>query len=93
MPVGYYQGKDTSFTNHLIHLEMGDTFYLFSDGFMDQKGGRDNKKFMSKNFKKLLLEIHDRPMFEQKDMLEKTLADWMGDNTQMDDVLVIGVRV
>jgi len=93
MPVGYYRGKDTSFTNHLIQLEMGDTFYLFSDGFMDQKGGKENKKFMSKNFKKLLLEIHDHPMYEQKDILDKTLANWMGDNTQMDDVLVIGVRV
>ena len=93
MPLGYYQGKDTSFTNHSIQLEMGDTFYLFSDGFIDQKGGRDNKKFMSKNFKNLLLKIHDQPMHDQKEILDKTLKDWMGDNSQMDDVLVIGVRV
>ena len=93
MPLGYYQGKDTSFTNHSIQLEMGDTFYLFSDGFIDQKGGKDNKKFMSKNFKNLLLKIHDQPMHEQKEILDKTLSDWIGDNSQMDDVLVIGVRV
>ena len=93
MPLGYYHGKDKAFTNHDIQLEMGDTFYIFSDGFIDQKGGEDNKKFMSKNFKKLLLEIHDQPMVDQKDILDKTLTDWMGENSQIDDVLVIGVRV
>ena len=93
MPVGFYQGKDKTFTNHDIQLEMGDTFYIFSDGFIDQKGGKDNKKFMSKNFKNLLLEIQDQPMLDQKDVLDKTLTDWMGDNSQMDDILVIGIRV
>ena len=48
---------------------------------------------MSKNFKNLLLKIHDQPMHDQKDILDNTLSDWMGDNSQMDDVLVIGVRV
>jgi len=93
MPIGYYQGKDKTFTNHDIQLEIGDTFYMFSDGFIDQKGGKDNKKFMSKNFKNLLLEIHDQPMYDQKEILDKTLLSWMGSNSQMDDILVIGVRV
>jgi len=93
MPIGYYQGKDKTFTNHDIQLEIGDTFYMFSDGFIDQKGGEDNKKFMSKNFKNLLLEIHDQPMYDQKAILDKTLSDWMGNNSQMDDILVMGVRV
>jgi serine phosphatase RsbU (regulator of sigma subunit) len=93
MPIGYYQGKDKTFTNHEIQLQIGDTFYIFSDGFIDQKGGKENKKFMSKNFKKLLLEIHDQPMYDQKDILDKALSDWMGSNSQMDDILVIGVRV
>jgi serine phosphatase RsbU (regulator of sigma subunit) len=93
MPLGYYQGKDRAFTNHDIELEEGDTIYLFSDGFIDQKGGKDNKKFMSKNFKNLLLEIHDQPMYDQKGILDKTLLDWMGTNSQMDDILVVGVRV
>jgi serine phosphatase RsbU (regulator of sigma subunit) len=93
MPLGYYQGKDISFVNHDIQLDMGDTFYLFSDGFVDQKGGEEEKKFLSKNFKNLLLEIHDQAMHEQKDMLELTLSDWMGDNSQVDDLLVVGVRV
>jgi len=93
MPLGYYQGKDISFVNHDIKLDMGDTFYMFSDGFIDQKGGKDNKKFMSKNFKNLLLEIHDQSMNDQKEILNKTLLEWMGDNSQMDDILVVGVRV
>jgi serine phosphatase RsbU (regulator of sigma subunit) len=93
MPLGYYQGKDISFVNHDIQLDMGDTFYMFSDGFVDQKGGEDNKKFMSKNFKNLLLEIHDQPMYDQKDILDKTLTDWIGSNSQIDDILVVGVRV
>ncbi len=82
MPLGYYQGKDRSFVNHDIQLEIGDTFYMFSDGFIDQKGGKEEKKFMSKNFKNLLLEIHDQSMHDQKEILDKTLSDWMGDNSQ-----------
>lgn len=93
MPVGFYQGKDKTFTNHHIQLKIGDTFYIFSDGFIDQKGGKENKKFMSKNFKNLLLEINDQPMLDQKDVLDRTLKDWMGDNSQIDDILVIGVRM
>ena len=93
MPLGYYQGKDKTFINHEIPLEMGDTFYIFSDGFMDQKGGKDKKKYMSKNFKKLLLEIHEQPMYDQKEILSSTLDTWMGDSSQLDDILVIGVRV
>jgi serine phosphatase RsbU (regulator of sigma subunit) len=93
MPLGYYQGKDISFVNHDIQLEMGDTFYMFSDGFIDQKGGKDGKKFLSKNFKNLLLDNQDRTMPDQKEILENTLTDWMGDYSQIDDQLVIGVRV
>ena len=93
MPLGYYSGKDKPFTNHETDLEIGDTFYLFSDGFADQKGGEENKKFMSRNFKELLLKIHERPMYDQKEVLDKTLTNWMGNNPQIDDILVIGVRI
>ena len=93
MPVGFYHGKDKPFTNHEIQLEMSDTFYIFSDGFIDQTGGEDNKKYMSKNFKNLLLEIHEQPMYEQKEILDKKIKDWMDSNPQMDDILVVGVRV
>lgn len=93
MPLGYYPGRFKPFTNQDIHLEYGDVFYLFSDGFVDQKGGRDNKKFMRRKFKDLLIQIHQEPMQEQKSILERTMTDWMGDRSQIDDILVMGVRV
>ena len=93
MPLGYYESRDISFVNHEIQLDAGDAFYMFSDGFVDQKGGEHDKKFLSKNFKKLLLEIHGQPMHDQKEILEKTLSDWMGDQAQVDDLLVVGVRM
>jgi len=93
MPLGYYQGRFNTFTNKDIQLDYGDVFYLFSDGFSDQKGGKEGKKFLSKNFKKLLLEIHSEPLQDQKQILNKTITDWMGDTSQVDDILIIGVRV
>lgn len=93
MPLGYYLGKDQPFTNHEIKLEIGDAFYLFSDGFVDQKGGRENRKFLSKNFKELLLGIYENSMYDQKEALDKKLMNWMGTNSQIDDILVVGVRV
>jgi len=93
MPLGFYQGKDRTFTNHDITLEEGDTFYIFSDGFIDQKGGEENKRFRSKAFKNLLLEIQDLPMPDQRKIMDKTLSSWMGNNSQTDDILVIGVRM
>ena len=93
MPLGYYQGKFKAFTNKDIQLEFGDIIYLFSDGFIDQKGGKEGKKFLSKNFKELLLEIHEEPMQDQQTILDAMFSDWKGNNSQVDDVLVIGVRV
>jgi len=93
MPLGYYQGKFKPFTNKDIQLEFGDVIYLFSDGFVDQKGGTDGKKFLSKNFKELLEAIHEEPMQDQKRIMDKTITKWMGNYPQVDDVLVIGVRV
>ncbi|MCU0389739.1 MAG: response regulator [Thermoflexibacter sp.] len=69
------------------------TFYLCSDGFQDQFGGKDNRKFMTKNLKELLLSISHLPMHEQKVILDKTFEDWKGQKLQIDDVLIFGVRV
>ncbi len=93
MPVGVHFSSDKPFTNHEIRLETGDAFYIFSDGFADQPGGEKNHRFTSERFKKVLLEINDHPMYEQKEILEETLTGWMGENPQRDDVLVVGVRV
>ncbi len=93
MPVGYYREKEDPFTSQLIQLNEGDTFYLFTDGFLDQKGGEHSRKLMKKGFKKLLLDIQEHPMPAQKEFLDRKLADWMGTRPQTDDILVIGIRV
>jgi hypothetical protein len=73
-------------------LEKGISYYMFSDGYVDQFGGPGGRKFMKKNFKRLLLEIQDFPMARQKEILENKLKDWMGQLPQIDDILVMGVR-
>ena len=67
--------------------------YLFSDGFVDQFGGERNKKYMSSKFKRFLLEISDMPTKQQEYLVKVEFTDWIGDNEQIDDVCVMGVRV
>jgi len=93
MPIGIYINEKETFSNHEIELQKGDVFYIFSDGFQDQFGGEDGSKFKTKNFKKLLLEIHQKPMEEQHKLLEETIDDWRGRWEQVDDIIVMGVRV
>jgi serine phosphatase RsbU (regulator of sigma subunit) len=99
MPVAYYPRSD-DFTSHNLQLSPGDVFYLFSDGYADQFGGPKGKKFMNKQFRELLTAISDKPMAEQKRVLEKTVEDWMTISDppgthieQTDDILVIGIRI
>ena len=82
-----------AFTNHTVQLNKGDTFYIFSDGFVDQFGGPRGKKFMSAQFKKLLLSVQDKDMDTQKSIILQSFTDWMGALEQVDDVCVIGVRI
>jgi len=91
-PVSVYF-KEASFTNHIIDVQPNDKFYMFSDGFADQIGGPRNRKFMTKNFKTLLLENYKLPMNEQKEILQKSLNDWRGDSMQVDDILVVGFQL
>ena len=93
MPVGVHFEGDKAFSNNEIKLGIGDTFYLFSDGFIDQDGGANGSRLGTERFKKLLLDIYDQPMYEQKEILEQTQDDWMGEHPQRDDILVIGARV
>lgn len=81
------------FTNHTLLLQKGDMIYLFTDGYADQIGGPQRKKYLTGNFKNLLLSVSDKGMEEQKNILAKTHHDWMGNFTQTDDVMVIGIRV
>ncbi len=91
-PIGIY-AREKPFTNHLIQLEKGDTIYTFSDGYVDQFGGDNGRKFLSKKFKKLLLDTHHKSMQEQKQILEQMFKDWRGSLEQVDDVLVVGVKI
>lgn len=81
------------FTNHLIKLEKGDSVYLFTDGYADQFGGPNGKKFKYKKFQELLIEIQDNSMEEQKHILNYHFEQWKGELEQVDDILVIGIRI
>ena len=81
------------FTNHSIQLQKGDCIYIFSDGYADQFGGEKGKKFMVANLQRTFAEITDRPMSEQYEHLRNVFTNWRGAYEQIDDVLVIGVRV
>ena len=93
MPVGIHLGEKESFTNHDVKIRKGDLIYLFSDGYVDQFGGGDGRKFMTKNFKRLLLEVSGLPMDEQKKKLEQRLDEWKGDEPQVDDTIVMGIKI
>jgi len=92
MPIGISSRMGVDFVFYDWALERGVSYYLFSDGYIDQFGGEHGRKFMKKNFKKLILEMQDYPMNKQKELLEKNLKDWMGQVPQIDDILVMGIR-
>ena len=82
-----------SFTNHSIPMEENDVIYMFSDGYPDQFGGPEGKKFKYRRFRHMLMSIHKLPMDEQHQRLEVNMNDWMGGlNEQIDDQMVIGIR-
>jgi len=91
--IGSYVNGEREFTAKKSELKSGDCIYAFSDGYADQFGGPAGKKFMRKQFRQLLLEINSLPMNEQLAALQKRFDDWRGDQEQVDDVLVVGVRI
>lgn len=93
-PVGGYMGEELrNFTLHEMEIMKGDVIYIFSDGFSDQFGGPDDSKYLVKRFRELLLTIWKEPMEEQKEILNQVHLDWKGDRPQVDDILVIGIRI
>lgn len=91
--IGSYVNGERDFTSKTFKLQPGDCIYLFSDGFADQFGGAYGKKFMRKQFRQILLEMHHLPMPGQQEALAAHFDAWKGDGDQIDDVLVIGIRV
>jgi ligand-binding sensor domain-containing protein/serine phosphatase RsbU (regulator of sigma subunit) len=82
-----------TFTNQVIDIRPGDMLYLTTDGYADQFGSADAKKYKSYNVKKFLSTIWDLPVNEQKDRLEKEILQWKGDLDQVDDILFIGTKI
>jgi serine phosphatase RsbU (regulator of sigma subunit)/lipopolysaccharide biosynthesis regulator YciM len=91
--IGGHTADTQEFVSHTVELEENDTFYIFSDGYADQFGGSAGKKFMTKKLKQTLLSIQGKPMKEQEKLLHNILLDWKGSHEQVDDILVIGIRV
>ncbi|WP_436518033.1 PP2C family protein-serine/threonine phosphatase [Ekhidna sp. To15] len=94
MPIGSYFGKiDKKYTNHSIELKAGDTFFIYSDGFQDQIGGPNDRKYSSKQFKSFLQSIAQEDSNEQLQRLKDEIEKWQGKDVQLDDMLIIGVKV
>lgn len=91
MPVAIHERMDT-FTPVEVDLQKGDTFYTFSDGYVDQFGGPRQKKFLAKNFRNVLMDVQELDMIEQGIKLDQVFEEFRADVEQVDDVVVIGVR-
>ena len=91
--IGGYRKVEKHFKGSKVYLEKGDKIYLFTDGYADQFGGEEGKKFKMKNFKKLLLSICNKPMDEQNRIIGKTMNDWKINHNQLDDILVMGMEI
>ena len=79
-------------TKSRLFLKIGDIVYLTNDGFEDQFGGPNRKKFFAKNIKSLLLANHHQPMDIQRKILENTLNEWIGNEEQTDDITILGIK-
>lgn len=91
-PIGYYS-KDVSFTNQKIKLQHGDSLYMFSDGFADQLSGENYKKYLTKRFKNLLIEIDPLSMEARKEKLLNEFHTWKGSFQQVDDVTILCIKI
>jgi serine phosphatase RsbU (regulator of sigma subunit) len=87
-----FKDEARTYADHHIDLEPGDTIYIFSDGYIDQVGGNSDKRYSSKRLTDFLLAHQDKDMEHQKLLLEAELYHWMGNEEQMDDIVMLGVR-
>ena len=93
MPVGIHFGEKKKFTLNSITLKKDDVIYLFTDGYADQFGGSKGKKFKYSQLKEVLLSIHKLPMEQQHEILNTKIEDWKGSLDQVDDMLIIGLKI
>lgn len=94
IPIGtYMDGELKNYTNHEIQLQKGDTVYLFTDGYADQFGGEKGKKFKYKAMQQMFMSFEGKQMDEQKKILQSNIEKWKGNLEQVDDILIMGVRV
>ena len=91
-PIGYYS-KGTLFETRNLEIKKGDSLYMFSDGYVDQLGGENLKKFLPRRFRTLLAEINNKPMNERKEILMQKYNEWRGDYQQVDDIMILGLRM
>jgi serine phosphatase RsbU (regulator of sigma subunit) len=92
-PIGQYSGQMQPFSLNTVALKKNDIVLMYTDGYGDQFGGPNNKKFKHSAMEKLLVKNQHLPMSEMKELLYRTLKEWQGTNEQIDDILVIGFRV
>lgn len=92
-PIGYTEFLDKPYNLSTLSLQENDTLYLFTDGFPDQFGGKKNKKFKYRNFKELFKQISHHPLEYQKELISNTYVEWKGINEQVDDILIIGIKI
>lgn len=90
---GYLDEQTKNFEDLVLDFQQGDIFYICSDGYADQFGGANSKKYMTKNFKVLLSQISSNQMQAQKTKIETEFMEWKGTNQQVDDILVIGMKL
>lgn len=91
--IGGKNRKEIAYTTHSIPFFEPIECYIFSDGYRDQFGGSNGQKFMMKRFKQLLADIHSHPQNTQAEIVEQTFEDWIAEENQIDDVLMIGFKV
>lgn len=92
-PIGKFKEEESHFQLKSINMERGEMVYLFTDGIADQFGGPKGKKFKYKQLQEILTSIAKYPCLEQKEMLSEIIEDWKGNLDQVDDILIIGIRI
>ncbi len=100
MPIGIHEYDSVPFTNHEFSIRKGDIIYMFTDGYVDQFGGEEGRKFMSRNLRALIMDIYHKPMYEQKEIFMQTNENWRNyldeegrPYEQVDDILVFAIKI